>query len=342
MPKTTVDNKKTDDQANQTTVKTSIVKKTQPKSVATKPAVSKPAASKPAASKPVVSKPVVSNEVQDTNNDGVTEYNNYETDGWALAYNNNEIASFNTTYINDGNIELLQADDTLSIHMIRDTKEIILTANTMDRNIYTDQAKTVRVTIDAQELTNNSNFRIIKNNNVNVPIVSQSNNIVTFDVETSQNSDFYTITGSSTYTVEQTPPSPEIETTASSSGGGGGSGPNGSIQKTELTVDPTDESSIPCIESWECGKWSKCENNIQTRICFNENNCDENIPSEIRNCESNIIMDKLGTAFTGFSIFSDNITMKHESNNTKVLVIVTLVFFIVVGVFTYRYKKNKI
>ena len=134
----------------------------------------------------------------DINNDGNSYYSNKIATGWALAFNDNtkEIGAFNTDYIKDGNIELLKTDDTLSVHIKRSEDKIILTVNTMERNQYIDEPKTVRVTVDAQELANNNNFIITKNDNEVVPVISESGTKVTFEVTSGQNSDFYAITGS--------------------------------------------------------------------------------------------------------------------------------------------------
>lgn len=133
----------------------------------------------------------------DTNNDGIVSYNNKETDGWALAFNNNEIGAFNATYIKAGAVRLLNADDALSVHIKRDSDKITLTVNTMDRNNYIDYPKKIRVTVDARELTYNKNFKITKNDNEDIQVISELRTKVTFYVESEQNSDYYAITGSS-------------------------------------------------------------------------------------------------------------------------------------------------
>ncbi len=133
----------------------------------------------------------------DSNNDNKIAYSDKEASGWALAFNDNtkEIGAFNTNYIKIGGIELFSAESPISAHLRRYPDEIIITVNTMERNKYIDYPKKVKVTVDAQELSNNNNFAITKNGNENIRKISESGTKVTFEAESGQNSDYYSITG---------------------------------------------------------------------------------------------------------------------------------------------------
>ena len=50
---------------------------------------------------------------------------------------------------------------------------------------------------------------------------------------------------------------------------------------TNLCYSPTS-----CTENWQCGKWSKCSNKQQTRVCTDLNNCGTTInkPYENKTC----------------------------------------------------------
>ena len=141
----------------------------------------------------------------DSDNDGKTVYSGKEATGWALAFNDQtkEIGAFNTTSVKIGAMQIFNSQSPISAHIKRDSGKIVLTVNTMERKNYIDFQKKVMVTIDAQELTNNNGFIVTKNGNENIQVVSESGTLVTFDVESGQNSDYYTIIGSGT---DSTPP----------------------------------------------------------------------------------------------------------------------------------------
>jgi len=44
--------------------------------------------------------------------------------------------------------------------------------------------------------------------------------------------------------------------------------------------------TITCVENWQCGEWSDCENGIQTRECIDVNNCgtEYNKPQTVQTC----------------------------------------------------------
>jgi hypothetical protein len=53
------------------------------------------------------------------------------------------------------------------------------------------------------------------------------------------------------------------------------------------------ETRACCIEDWKCEKWSKCQNNSQTRTCQDLKNCDTvfNKPNETRTCQGFVFPD---------------------------------------------------
>ncbi|MBN2422263.1 hypothetical protein JXB41_03480 [Candidatus Woesearchaeota archaeon] len=135
----------------------------------------------------------------DTDNNGEVSYSDKNASGWALAFNENtkEIAAFNTSFIKTDGFTLFRSNDTLSVHIQRNADQITLTANSfkdIDNDGY-DYPVEIEVTIDAQELTNNSDLTVRKN--MNLISGSESGSEVTFTVFTDQNSDVYTITGGS-------------------------------------------------------------------------------------------------------------------------------------------------
>jgi len=132
----------------------------------------------------------------DGDNDGTVSYAGKSTDGWALAYSAGEIAAFNATYIHDGEKTLFESDQPTQAHLRVSSERIVLTANTMERDPYIDVPKTRRVTVDCSDLSLTQGFIITKDDGSDVPVLSVSGNMVTFDITTGQNSNYYVITGS--------------------------------------------------------------------------------------------------------------------------------------------------
>lgn len=66
-----------------------------------------------------------------------------------------------------------------------------------------------------------------------------------------------------------------------SSGGGGGGGGS----------SPTPTVGEVCFEDWICAKWKECSNGVQTRECFDANNCGsiDFRPKLIQDCEKEVI-----------------------------------------------------
>ncbi len=131
----------------------------------------------------------------DYSGDGNVTNGTMATDGWVLAYSGSSmIAAANASFIDAGDFDILTANTTGSFHITRGTDQLVITANTMERNSYTDKAKSVRVTIDARDLTNNSNYTVMKNGVQSVSLVSEGQDTLTFDIEPEINSDYYVIT----------------------------------------------------------------------------------------------------------------------------------------------------
>jgi hypothetical protein len=55
------------------------------------------------------------------------------------------------------------------------------------------------------------------------------------------------------------------------------------------------EEKVKCIEKWECGEWSTCEDGLHTRVCLDKRNCGtaNDKPAETENCS------KISTCFNG-------------------------------------------
>ncbi len=88
--------------------------------------------------------------------------------------------------------------------------------------------------------------------------------------------------------VTYTAPLTDGGESATSTGGGGGFVPPADTTDEDEPVVTTDESEEDkgCIETWVCSSWSKCENSIQTRECFDKNDCgtEVNTPFESQPC----------------------------------------------------------
>ena len=133
----------------------------------------------------------------DTDDDGKVIDSAMETDGWALAYKGStEAGCFNCTYLDVGSINLTKTNDSISLFVNRSATSLVLTTNTMQRDSYIDAPQSVEVTLITSDLTNNSNYTVLKNGAESVSIVSQGTDTVTFNVITDQNSDYYVITAS--------------------------------------------------------------------------------------------------------------------------------------------------
>ena len=132
----------------------------------------------------------------DTNNDGKVIYSDKAATGWGIVFNDETkgIGAFNTNSIKSSGVELFSSDIPISVHLQRFPDKILLTVNTMERNLYIDYPKKAKVTIDAQELTNNKDFAITKDES-KIEKISESGTKVTFEVTSGQNSDLYIITG---------------------------------------------------------------------------------------------------------------------------------------------------
>ncbi len=95
-------------------------------------------------------------------------------------------------------------------------------------------------------------------------------------VDTSNNTNSNMLT-SFTITQQITPPGP---------GGGGGGGGNRGSRVPPIQNPPQNISLQTCAENWICEPWSQCENSIQTRQCYDINNCGtfNNAPRQERTC----------------------------------------------------------
>lgn len=160
----------------------------------------------------------------DLDGDNQVNFTNINSTGWALAYNedDNQTGAFNTTFIKRNETTLFSSNDTVSVFIEENTQEIKVSLNTMQRDSFIDYAQSVNITIDANALTNNSNFTILKNGTESLS-TTESATAVSFIASTHQNGDYYIITGNSTYAAaEEEETEEEEEDDITDYGGGGG------------------------------------------------------------------------------------------------------------------------
>lgn len=134
----------------------------------------------------------------DTNGDNVINESGVNAVGWGVVKENGTkdiIAAFNTTSISVDGIDIFNSSQAISVHLDRNSDRIILTANTMMRDSYIDYPQTVSVRIKSDEMTNNSNFTVMKNGVTEISN-TEGSNYTTFSITTEQNSDYYVITAS--------------------------------------------------------------------------------------------------------------------------------------------------
>lgn len=134
----------------------------------------------------------------DSDEDEDINYSSKNAKGWGLVYNDarGEIGAFNTTHIDYDGIDLLTANESLEAFFEINSDVIRIWINTMD-DISTpgyDVQKVVNITVDAQNLTNNSNFAVNRNDLASIS-ATESGTKVTFLVFGAQTPTYYEITG---------------------------------------------------------------------------------------------------------------------------------------------------
>ena len=132
------------------------------------------------------------------------------------------------------------------------------------------------------------------------------------------------------------------------SGGGGGSFiPLTTNDEENETEDSTTNQDEPeeegCVETWVCSSWSDCEESIQTRECFDKNDCgtEVNMPFESQPCslvEEQIKKESQQSGFfpTGFA------SLAMLSNPTNIAIIGILLAAILIGFYlkTKKFSEN--
>jgi hypothetical protein len=142
--------------------------------------------------------------VFDSDNNKSIMFDGVKTNGWALAISNDQtkIGSFNVTTMTINNDAFFSANIPVSIFIERSEEKIIITLNSMTRSVGIDTPRAVTITLDASYLSNNADFQIRDEENNVIPVTSESDATLTFTVTPSQNSNAYTITGSSVVNID--------------------------------------------------------------------------------------------------------------------------------------------
>jgi len=137
--------------------------------------------------------------VFDKDNNNHISNNDIKNNGWGLVYNlaDKEYGGFNYTSLNLSSYELISSDKTLSGICKLTLENIICDFNSFkdDDNDGYDYSSSIIVTLDAQYLTNDSDFQVLKNNAGSDIKSSESGTTLIFTVDTDQNGDSYYITG---------------------------------------------------------------------------------------------------------------------------------------------------
>lgn len=155
----------------------------------------------------------------DVNGDNVITRNGFSAKGWAGVYDtvNQQYGAFNTTEITKNGVVLINSTEPLTILVDVDNASIVLTVNTMERDTYIDFPRVVNLTLDSVDLVNNTVYNITESDGDQVSY-TRDGSLLTFNVLSGQNSDFYTITATgSTGTTTTTTTTTSTSTTTTSS-----------------------------------------------------------------------------------------------------------------------------
>ena len=140
--------------------------------------------------------------------------------------------------------------------------------------------------------------------------------------------------------VTYTSPPPDNGGGSSSTGGGGGfvPPPENITDDDEPVDEPEDEG---CVEAWVCSSWSNCVDSIQTRECFDKNDCgtEVNMPFESQPCSLKEEQIKKESQQSGlFGMFPTGFaSLAMLSNPVNMAVIGILLAAILIGF----YLRNK-
>lgn len=95
--------------------------------------------------------------------------------------------------------------------------------------------------------------------------------------------------------------------------------------------------SVTCTEDWECGEWSDCSRNVQTRTCVDKNNCRTRVtqPEISRDCSS------LGSRPDGAERPDPTVTPKDDFDTLFYVIVVFILLIILVIMFYWILKSLK-
>ena len=150
--------------------------------------------------------------VYDYDNDGLTTYGDYVVNGWGLVYNANQYGSFNASTMTKSGTSMFTSNVSTSFVITSSSENMVLDINSMKQVSGYDVSEIIRVTLNANAMTNNSNFSITDSSGSSVSVVSELNGVVTFDLSTEQNGDTFTIIGTGNVTPTDTCDCPTINT----------------------------------------------------------------------------------------------------------------------------------
>jgi len=141
--------------------------------------------------------------------------------GWGMYYNlqQNKSGAFNTTAMTVNGVPRITTNNSISYHWAHTSSKITLTVNTMERDVTEmDNARSVNITLDTQELNNNTNLTVKKYSitgtlEETLTDLNQGNHSVSFIVQSDLNSNYFEITGNSTILMGGSAPATGSTTT---------------------------------------------------------------------------------------------------------------------------------
>lgn len=132
-----------------------------------------------------------------------------------------------------------------------------------------------------------------------------------------------------------------VSSSTDNPGGGGGGGGGGGSDDTVNVTAPV------CAEDWICAGWGKCENNMQTRECFDINNCGtkKSEPLTVQKCASEIKTPENNSLTThGVEITAGNSSEAPEkelfSPSIPLILFVSGTVVFIVFIFFVIFKKD--
>ena len=104
----------------------------------------------------------------------------------------------------------------------------------------------------------------------------------------------------------------------------------------ELDKEETQSCTSVCQESWSCLSWSTCQNGIQTRTCYDQNNCGTmlNKPDGQQSCQDSVVQWPAPTKPVAEESF-------FAKNKGLVIAVVLAVVLLVLGLLYFWKWKGK-